>query len=225
MKLFIHELLPPEVEKAIFVDTDAFFISDPVLLWEQFATFNDTTAISLPSHPEMFAPQWFDANKICSCVMLLDLAKLRRMRLMHSSRYPRDDYLQSDSSTAEKETGEEGEALATKAFQALFGSPGSSTGRYEEVALGDQSFWWAIIKYRPELFKHLHYDWEVSSCLLDMYMTGLVEGQDDAGEEDELKVQLHTWATPHQGEVILPKLVHLYVPFFLRFPFFSSFES
>lgn len=77
MKLFIHELLPAHVEKVMFVDTDAFFISDPLLLWQQFDTFNDTTAISLPSHPEMFAPQWFDANKICSCIMLLDLAKLR----------------------------------------------------------------------------------------------------------------------------------------------------
>ena len=63
------------------------------------------------------------------------------------------------------------------------------------------------MSFRPDIFRHLHYDWEVSSCLLDMYMTGL--GQEDADEADELGVQLHTWATPHQGEVIMPKLVHL----------------
>jgi lipopolysaccharide biosynthesis glycosyltransferase len=33
MKLFLHELLPDDVEKAIYVDTDAFFLTDPALLW------------------------------------------------------------------------------------------------------------------------------------------------------------------------------------------------
>lgn len=191
MKLFIHELLPPHVKRAIFVDTDAFFVSDPLLLWRQFDTFNATTAIALPSHPEMFAPQWYDANKICSCVMLLDLERFRALRLMDSVHY-RSKGLP---------------ALAPGAFRELFGEPDSATGRFEDAALGDQSFWWAIIRGRPELFRHLHYDWEVSSCLLDMYGTSL--GGDDAGIEDELRAQLHTWATPHQGEVIMPKLVHL----------------
>ena len=100
-------------------------------------------------------------------------------------------------------------ALAPAAFRELFGEPEPETGRFEGAALGDQSFWWAIIHGRPELFMHLHYDWEVSSCLLDMYATGL--GADDASLEDELRAQLHTWATPHQGEVIMPKLVHLCV--------------
>lgn len=59
------------------------------------------------------------------------------------------------------------------------------------------------------MFAHLHYDWEISSCLADMYITNMLSGQDDATEEDELKIQSHTWATPHQGEVIRPKLVHL----------------
>ena len=109
-------------------------------------------------------------------------------------------------------------AYSPPAFRALFGSPSAQTGKYEEIALGDQSFWWAIIKYmnsdqesQKGMFEHLHYDWEISSCLADMYITNMLPGQDDATEEDELKVQLHTWATPHQGEVIEPKLVHLYV--------------
>ena len=192
MKLFIHEILPHTVRRAIFVDTDAFFISDPALLWAQFDTFNATHAFSMPSHPEMFAPQWFDANKICSCVMLLDLARFRSMRLMDSTHYRAAGQV----------------ALAPAAFRELFGEPDPETGRFAGAALGDQSFWWAIIHGRPELFKHLHYDWEVSSCLLDMYATGLT-GSDAATIEDELKTQLHTWATPHQGEAILPKLVHL----------------
>ena len=202
MKLFIHEILPPSVKKAVFVDTDAYFISDPYLLWDHFLhTLPPSTVISMPTHPEMFAEQWFDANKICSCIMLLDLEGLRRLRLMDSSFYrsaiPRLP------------------AYSPPAFRALFGSPSAQTGKYEEIALGDQSFWWAIIRHAPALFAHLHFDWEVSSCLLETYATGL--GRDDATQADELAAQLHTWATPHQGEVILPKLVHLCVRLLLCF--------
>ncbi|KAI0767910.1 hypothetical protein BC629DRAFT_1292706 [Irpex lacteus] len=202
MKLFIHEILPPSVKKAVFVDTDAYFISDPYLLWDHFQhTLPSTTVISMPTHPEMFAPQWFDANKICSCVMLLDLEALRRLRLMDSSYYR--------SATPRLP------AYAPPAFRALFGPPNEQSGKYEEIALGDQTFWWAIIKYMNSeeeaekgMFAHLHYDWEISSCLADMYITDMLPGQDDVTEEDELKIQSHTWATPHQGEVIRPKLVH-----------------
>ena len=48
MKLFIHEILPPTVKRTIFIDTDTFFISDPLLLWQQFDTFSPVTAISMP---------------------------------------------------------------------------------------------------------------------------------------------------------------------------------
>ncbi|KAI0701321.1 hypothetical protein BC835DRAFT_1265027 [Cytidiella melzeri] len=203
MKLFIHEILPPSVTKTVFVDTDAFFISDPHLLWEHFQhTLPPSTVVSMPTHPEMFAPQWFDANKICSCVMLMNLEGLRRLRLMDSSFY-------------RGATPSPVPAYSPPAFRSLFGSPSELTGKYEDIALGDQSFWWAIIQYmnRDEevqkgMFEHLHYDWEVSSCLLDMYITDMNPGKDDATEEDELKGQTHTWMTPHQGEVIMPKLVH-----------------
>lgn len=217
MKLFIHEILPSTVSRAIFIDTDAFFVSDPALLWAQFDTFNATHAFSMPSHPEMAAPEWFNANRICSCVMLLDLSRLRALHLMHSSLAPLDSSSPSGSSS-----------LSRPAFSALFGSPDPTTGKYPPAALGDQTFWWALIEHAPYAFKHLHYNWEVSACLLDMYGTSLglgrdlpeaevKMGNDDSSEEEELKVQLHTWETPHQGEVILPKLVHLYVPltFFL----------
>lgn len=208
MKLFIHEILPSTVARAIFIDTDAFFVSDPALLWAQFATFNATQAFSMPSHPEMAAPEWFNANRICSCVMLLDLSRLRALHLMHSS-------------SSQYRNGEE--SLSRPAFAALFGPPNPTTGKYPPAALGDQTFWWALIEHAPHAFRHLHYDWEVSACLLDMYGTSLglgrdvpeaevKMGNDDSSVEEELEVQLHTWETPHQGEVILPKLVHLCVP-------------
>ncbi|KAI0798132.1 hypothetical protein C8Q75DRAFT_36139 [Abortiporus biennis] len=191
MKLFIHEILPTSVKKSIFIDTDAFFISDPSLLWNHFNSLDPNIAISMPTHMEQSAPEWHNANRICSCIMLLDLDKLRKLRLMDSI-----NYRNHPGGT---------EALSPPAFRDMFGPPGP-TGHYEDVKLGDQGYWWAIVSFRKEIFEHLSFDWEVSSCLMDMYMTGL--GNDDATEQDEIAVQLHTWETVHQGQAILPKLVH-----------------
>ena len=79
LKLFIHEVLPETVKKAIFVDTDAFFISDPLMLWQQFESFGDQVAVSLPTHSDQNEDEWHYASNICSCVMLLDLEKLREI--------------------------------------------------------------------------------------------------------------------------------------------------
>lgn len=192
MKLFIHEILPSTVKRSIFIDTDAFFVSDPALLWQQFDKFGPDTAISMPSHPEQDSVEWHNANRICSCIMLLDLERLRALRLMDSSAY--------------RNSGDGPPALGPDAFAALFGAPGAD-GHYQDVKLGDQGYWWAIVSHRPDIFRHLSYDWEVSSCLLDMYLTGL--GHDDATEDDEIALQVHTWGTPHQGQAILPKMLHL----------------
>ncbi|GJE97040.1 glycosyltransferase family 8 protein [Phanerochaete sordida] len=192
MKLFIHEILPPTVKKSIFVDTDAFFISDPRLLWEQFRTWGPDTAISMPSHPDMSSAPWRDANKICSCVMLLDLARLRALRLMDSSAY------RAAGGPA---------ALSPPAFAALFGAPDPATGKYRDAWLGDQSYWWAVVKARPDLYAHLSYDWEVSSCLVDMYITGL--GDADMPEDEQARVQTdRVKDTPHAGQAVVPRLLH-----------------
>ncbi|TFY74398.1 hypothetical protein EWM64_g9614, partial [Hericium alpestre] len=71
---------------------------------------------------------------------------------------------------------------------------------------GDQEYFWAIVAGRPDIFEHLSYDWEISSCLLDMYGTRI--GQDDASEDDDRPNMVHILDTPHEGTVILPKLVH-----------------
>ncbi|KAI0049686.1 glycosyltransferase family 8 protein [Auriscalpium vulgare] len=186
MKLFIHELLP-EVEKSIFVDTDAFFMADPALLYDEFAHMNGTIAISMPSHPEQGAAHWHYASNICSCIMLLDLAKLRALPLMDSSLY-------RDAPSADRPV-----AAAPPTFEALYGAPGAD-GRYRDVALGDQGYWWAIVSNRTDLYRPLPHDWEVTSCLLDMYGTGL--GNDAATEEDERPAMHNT------DNVILPKLAH-----------------
>ncbi|KAI0362796.1 hypothetical protein OH77DRAFT_1389705 [Trametes cingulata] len=200
MKLFIHEILPDSVQRAIFVDTDAFFISDPAQLWAHFRALQPGTAISMPFHPDQSAPEWHDANRICSCIMLLDLARLRALRLMDSSFYRGDPHAARVP------------ALAPPAFEAMFGKPVPVDGdphgrvRYDGVKLGDQGYWWAIVSHRPEIYEHLSYDWEVSSCLMDMYLKGL--GEDDADEAHETYVQVHTHNTPEQGRAVLPKMLH-----------------
>jgi hypothetical protein len=191
MKLFMHEILPDDVEKAIYVDTDAFFLTDPVLLWEEFSRWGPDVAVSIPYHPNLPEPKWYNASKICSCIMLLDLQKFRSVRLMDSSVYRGD------------RSGLYPPAFAPPLFEELFGTPGPY-----HAELGDQSFWWAIVSNRQDIFHPLPYDWEVTSCLLDMYMTGL--GSDGATEEEEREAMVHLEDTSYEGRVVLPKLLHLY---------------
>jgi len=195
MKLFLHEVLPDTVEKAIYVDTDAFFVTDPALLWEEFSRWGPNVAISTPYHPNLISPEWFNASEICSCIMLLHLNKLRSVRLMDSSIYRAD------------RSGLYPPALAPPTFTALFGPPGPDG--YKDAALGDQTYWWAIVSNRNDIFHPLPYDWEVTSCLLDMYGTSL--GADGTSADQEKNALFHLG--PNQGTVIAPKLLHLCVIF------------
>ncbi|KAF9557668.1 hypothetical protein CPC08DRAFT_736666 [Agrocybe pediades] len=209
MKLFIHEIIPRNVKKSIYVDTDAFFISDPALLWDTFDTLRPSTAVVMASHPDQDSPEWHHASRICSCVMLLDLEKLRTMHLMDSSIY-REMKIS---------------ALAPEAFRAMYGEPGGDgKGRYDNVRLGDQGYWWAIVDHRPDIFEPLSYDYEVTSCLLDTYLVGL--GNELISMEDELSHQIHLKDTPQQGKVVLPKLLHFNClhgsPVYLEWPGWSD---
>ena len=196
MKLFMHELLPDDVEKAIFVDTDAFFLTDPALLWEEFSHWDSSVSVSMPYHPNMNSPdtlQWFNATRICSCIMLLHFGKFRAQRLMDSSIYRADH------------SGLFPPAFSPPTFEALFGPLGP--GEQYDAAMGDQSYWWAIVNNRTELFRPLSYDWAVTSCELNMFMTGL--GHDDISEEEESRMMQFLWGTPYEGQVVLPKILHL----------------
>jgi len=194
MKLFIHEIVPSSVKKGIYVDTDAMFITDPALLWDVFDTLKPSTAIVMGSHPDQSAEEWHHASRICSCVMLLDLEKLRNVRLMDSSVY-RDDT-----------SGKYPQALSVSAFRAMYGLPTGEGARYDNVRLGDQGYWWAIVDHRPDIFEPLSYDFEVTSCLMDTYMTGL--GNDNITEVAELQRQIHLKDTPQEGLTVLPKVLH-----------------
>ncbi|KAF5365747.1 hypothetical protein D9758_003138 [Tetrapyrgos nigripes] len=192
MKLLIHEILPPTVKKGIYVDTDAFFISDPTLLWNTFSITKPETAVVLPSHPDQEAEVWNQASRICSCVMLLNLEKLRELRAIDSSIYRKD----IDPSHPP--------SLSPAAFKAMYGVPAS--GKYDNVKLGDQGYWWAIVQYRKDIWEPLNFDFEVTSCIMNMYNTGL--GQDDATLEEEYAKHVYVPNTPQEGHAVLPKLLH-----------------
>jgi len=185
MKLFIHEILPPTVKKGIYIDTDALWIADPKLLWDVFSRLKPSTAIVMSSHPDQDSPEWHHASRICSCVMLLDLEKLRAMRLMDSSVYRNDT------------SGKFPPAMSPPAFRAMYGLPeDDGHSRYENVRLGDQGYWWAIVDYRKDIFEPLSYDFEITSCLLDTYLTGL--GDDSVTESESIYRQIHTENTPQE---------------------------
>ncbi|KAF5391878.1 hypothetical protein D9757_001635 [Collybiopsis confluens] len=190
MKLFIHEILPSSIKKSIYVDTDAIFISDPTLLWN--VPLKPTTAVSMSYHPDENSPMWHNASKICSCVMLLNLEMLRQVRLMDSNSY---HVVKDDSYPS---------ALSPPAFRAMYGEPDQNG--YLNVKLGDQGYWWAIVENRPDIFEPLSFDFEVTSCLMDTYSTGL--GDDGRSEDDELPRQSHTKGTQQEGILIRPKLLH-----------------
>lgn len=116
--------------------------------------------------------------------MMLNLEKFRQLRLMDSSIY-RDDT-----------SGLFPTALAPSAFRAMYGTPTGENGRYDNVRLGDQGYWWAIVDHNRDLFEHLSFDFEVTSCLLESYMTGL--GDDTVTEEVELSRQIYTNSTPQE---------------------------
>lgn len=189
MKLFIHEILPPTVKKGIYIDTDALFIADPALLWNTFERLKPSTAIVMSSHPDQDAPEWHHASRICSCIMLLDLEKLRELRMMDSSIYRED------------QSGKYPSAMSPPAFKAKYGLPGKDGhSHYDNVRLGDQGYWWAIVDHRPDLFEPLTYDFEITSCLLDAYMTGL--GDDSISESDEMLRQVFTKNTPQEVRLV-----------------------
>jgi hypothetical protein len=197
MKLFLHEILPPSVPRAIFVDTDALFLHDPRALWRTFAdpaAFPPGTALALPMHLEQDAPAWHDASRICSCVLLLDLARLRARTLMDSAFY---------RAAARP-------ALAPAPFAAMFGAPAPGAG-YRGVKLGDQGYWWALVNGTAGLAAPLDYAWEVSSCLLDMYGTDAAPGGDAADDAAVRAQMLHLGESPFAGAVVRPRLLHLCV--------------
>ena len=131
--------------------------------------------------PEILA--WHNATRICSCIILLRFDIFRAQRLMDSSIYRAD------------RSGSFPPALPPTTFEAIFGAPGPDC-HYIYVALWDQTYWWAIVNNRTDLFIQRSYDLGETSCVpLDKFMTGL--SHDDISEERESRAMVQLWGTPY----------------------------
>lgn len=146
MKLFLHELLPPAVKVAIYIEPDALFVSDPAALWR--------LALSLMPDVAPAVSLFYDQKTlhVNSRVLLLNLQKLRDVRLMDSSVYRKVDHATNG-------------AISPSAFRAVLGPPTRQDGRYDVRAMGgDAVFWRAFVTQRPDLFRTLDAGYISEGC-------------------------------------------------------------
>ncbi|KAL0958964.1 hypothetical protein HGRIS_014276 [Hohenbuehelia grisea] len=220
MKLFLHEILPTTVKRAIFVDTDAIIVSDPALMWRQFDKFTRDTAAAIPMHDSAERPvmsqKWRGGSRICSCVLMLDLERMREEIFMTSTLFPARMRRRS---------------IGPPAIKAWWGEAqgGHPPGKYyEHVGLGvsrtpprpddmhnwtdtnqqDQGYWYALKEYSPHIFQPLHLGWEVTTCIWNQYNVGL-HGSDNMTVAEHIASQANLEKTPDEGKLLIPYLLHL----------------
>ncbi|EJD42886.1 hypothetical protein AURDEDRAFT_152720 [Auricularia subglabra TFB-10046 SS5] len=157
VKIFLHELLPPSVPRALYVDTDAFFASDPYLLWQTLLRLAPTTLLAFPRAGHAHA----NGALICSCVMAMNLAAMRAAPLMPSSLLP----------------GSDEQALGNAQTWA------ASSLDAHEPPWGDQGLLWAMWRRFPDRFERLSRSWDVSACR-GFYRVTLAGDQDNSKEQE-----------------------------------------
>ncbi|KAF9045722.1 hypothetical protein BDZ89DRAFT_942499 [Hymenopellis radicata] len=194
-KVFIHELLV-DIDRAIFIDTDMIFVVDPLQLWKNFADFGEDQLMSFPT----MGPQ-SHAGKICSCVMLMDLARMRDVQFMPSTLLPAR------------------EALASIAF-----ARGQSEGLQSPVHkgeiepfdpmnpwFGDQGIYHVVWHFLPEHFRDLSQRWDVNFC---RQQWGLKLGhwgddlEEDMTEAELIRSQIRLDGTSQEGKMVSPGILH-----------------
>ena len=104
-----------------------------------------------------------------------------------------------------------------------FGEPTSKNGVYNNVGLGDQTYFYANKIFMPEAHKDLPLHWEVTSCLMVSlaalpedrrlteqwtYGTGL-SGSDMMTGEEQVKHQVNLKGTPFEDVPIIPGIVSI----------------
>ncbi|KAL1736719.1 hypothetical protein EV714DRAFT_279254 [Schizophyllum commune] len=150
MKLFLHEMLPASTKFAIVLSPSAVFLFDPAALWL------DTLRLAPPAAPA--AALYYDSSnsKVThanSRVILLNLDKLREVRLTDSRVYRKVDHAANG-------------AISSAAFRVALGPPLTSKGaRYDVKEMGgEETFWRALVAYRPDLFWGLDAGYVVEGC-------------------------------------------------------------
>ncbi|KZV94654.1 hypothetical protein EXIGLDRAFT_822721 [Exidia glandulosa HHB12029] len=137
-KMFIHELVP--AQRAIYIDTDAVFVTDPSLLWTHFLSshISSTSTLIALTHGGVHA----QGTDLCTCVMGLHLGRMRGSPLLPSTLLPGTDV----------------RALGRKeVWQAA---------RIDEFnpPWGDQGLYWAMFHSTPGVFGRLSRRWDLNAC-------------------------------------------------------------
>ncbi|KAH7107941.1 hypothetical protein BKA62DRAFT_780632 [Auriculariales sp. MPI-PUGE-AT-0066] len=140
LKLLIHEILPKTVTKAIYLDTDAFFLTDPYLIWKDYMQIPDDRHVSLThSGPKS------DNTQLCSCVMGLNLVTMRS---------PEEPFLPSTLIPGS-------EKIALGRAEVWNASKTDPNGPW----YGDQSLYWSMWRYwGSKKFGRLPRTWNLEGC-------------------------------------------------------------
>lgn len=132
LKLMLPWILQ-DVDKAVQVDTDMIFVDDPARLWDEFD--NDDDGESSDWLYKMPLPSMEDPSKICSCVVLFNMARIRE-----ANTYP------------------------TLFQQALATQPKWKVNGIYNTPHGDQGLYWALAKMRNNLVAPLPKRWNADRC-------------------------------------------------------------
>lgn len=148
-----------------------------------------------------------DASRICTCVMLLDLAAMRS---------PKSPFMSSTLLPSWSKNG-----LSSKAFElALRGGGMIPTAERSKLVkfnpmnplYGDQGIYHIIWTHFPELFAHLSLRWDVTHCR-GGYGLKLGRWHEAGGEEmsetDQVRSQFFMEEAPEKYNQLLPGILHL----------------
>lgn len=141
------------------------------------------------------------AGKICSCVMLMDLARMRETHFMPSSLLPNR------------------RALASVAFERGLSEGLPSPVNKGETELfdplkpwfGDQGIYHVVWHFLPERFSDLSQRWDVNFCRQQWGLTLGHWGEDseeDMTEAELVRSQIRLEGTSQEGKMISPGILH-----------------
>lgn len=196
-KVLIHEILA-DVKRAAYVDTDMIFVVDPAQLWDTFPTLGKDVLISFPT-----LGNESHAGQICTCVMLMELARMRNpdVLLIPSTRLPDvSDWLSEPVAAAKKD-----------GIRSIFNKPDERMPFDPmDLLFGDQGLYYVLWLYRPYLFDRLSLRWDVTGCResYGLRMGHFKEGEhpEDMSEVEQLAKQGYNSATD-EG-LLFPGILH-----------------
>ncbi|PPQ99080.1 hypothetical protein CVT24_003640 [Panaeolus cyanescens] len=202
-KLLMHEILI-DVEKTIFVDTDMIFVVDPAQLWDNFRTFDDNALLALPT----LGPT-SHAGEICTCVMLLNLERMRRPEpnslLIPSSLIPQYKDILTEALDAAERDG----------IPNMKGRPERASFSRKDAPFGDQGIIYALWMHRPALFPQLSLRWDITQCRSSygLRLGGFLDKdgkpvEDDTAITEQEQLQIHNYNQKAGEGLIVPGILH-----------------